>query len=326
MRKRTLPGWRMKRSQGSFGSYLYALLCLGVAACGGDGPAGPDLDLLLPKVDEGPWELLTGQLVFMVNGAFVGDEALVLLDAEAKTVRAIASGRFLLSPALSPDRTVVAYSYFSRADGWGIWGIPVTERTVICPWNKSCGLPLLDDPNVHELNPAWSSDGRLAYFQADSFYVGGVRAHRDGAVGGCCLGRRAAWAPDGTIVAYLDVYRGTSGTDIISGLYRIDPRSGNTELIISDADAWIVDPAVSPDGAHLAYVRWANEAIAENEVWVANLDGTDARRLVAGSLPVWSPEGGSIAFDGAGGVYVIDASGGQPVLVAEGGNQASWQP
>ena len=303
-----------------------AALLVGLSlGCSGD-PTGPDLDLLLPKVDEVPWELLTGQLVFMVSGPLMNDQALVLLDAEAKTVRAIASGGFLLSPALSPDRTVVAYSYYSLADGWGIWGIPVTDRTVICPRNKGCGLPVLDDPNVHEGYPAWSSDGRLAYFQSDSFYVEGVRAHRDGAVGGCCLGRRAAWAPDGAIVAYLDVYRGTSGTDIISGLYRIDPRSGNTELIISDPDAWIVDPAVSPDGAHLAYVRWANEEIAENEVWVANLDGTDARRLVAGTLPVWSPEGGSIAFDGAGGVYVIDASGGQPVLVAEGGNQASWQP
>ena len=93
------------------------------------------------------------------------------------------------------------------------------------------------------------------------------------------------------------------------------------ETIVPEGISRPTTIAVDPNAGKLYWGEQESDVIKE-----ANLDGTDARRLVAGSLPVWSPEGGSIAFDGAGGVYVIDAGGGQPVLVAAGGNQASWQP
>ena len=40
MKTHTLPDWRTKKSQSSFELFLYALLCLGVAACGGDDSVG----------------------------------------------------------------------------------------------------------------------------------------------------------------------------------------------------------------------------------------------------------------------------------------------
>ena len=40
MKTRTLPDWRTKKSRSSFELFLYALLCLGVAACGSDDSIG----------------------------------------------------------------------------------------------------------------------------------------------------------------------------------------------------------------------------------------------------------------------------------------------
>ena len=42
MKTRTLPDWRTKKSRSSFELFLYALLCLGVAACGSDHSIGVD--------------------------------------------------------------------------------------------------------------------------------------------------------------------------------------------------------------------------------------------------------------------------------------------
>ena len=42
MKTRTLPDWRTKKSQSPFEVFLYALLCLGVAACGSDDSMGVD--------------------------------------------------------------------------------------------------------------------------------------------------------------------------------------------------------------------------------------------------------------------------------------------
>jgi Tol biopolymer transport system component len=56
------------------------------------------------------------------------------------------------------------------------------------------------------------------------------------------------------------------------------------------------EPAWSPDGRRIAFVRWIRE---QPDVWVMNADGTDAKQLThdgRSDLPTWSPEGTRIAF------------------------------
>ncbi len=60
-------------------------------------------------------------------------------------------------------------------------------------------------------------------------------------------------------------------------------------------------------------------------VWVAGADGTRARRLADGGDPAWSPHGRAIAFERRGGIYVMGRGGGVS-RVAERGRQPSWSP
>jgi hypothetical protein len=109
-------------------------------------------------------------------------------------------------------------------------------------------------------------------------------------------------------------------------LFRVVPGEA-PELL---ADGPLLDqPAPSPDGERLAFVRLDDEFAGE--LWVANADGTDARLLVpigvaegpassegepaAAFRPVWSPDSSQIAFmrtiglDG-GDLYVADPDSG----------------
>jgi Tol biopolymer transport system component len=107
--------------------------------------------------------------------------------------------------------------------------------------------------------------------------------------------------------------------------------SGDRRVVASDA----TDPALSPDGARLAYVDRSNNAI-----WTVAVDGSDRRQLtdarqVEDRFPTWSPDGSRLAFvhgsSGSRGVWIVDVDGGNPRLVwgYSGGLDAfplDWSP
>src|SRR5437899_5113679 len=80
----------------------------------------------------------------------------------------------------------------------------------------------------------------------------------------------------------------------------------------------LTDPAVSNDHIAFAYA---------NDLWVANLDGTNVRRLTSHpgieSGPRFSPDGSMIAFtgryEGNTDVYVVPMAGGVPTRL-------TWHP
>jgi Tol biopolymer transport system component len=100
--------------------------------------------------------------------------------------------------------------------------------------------------------------------------------------------------------------------------------AGTGEVIDPD---WVDrDPLVSPDGNRLAFSRCppatvAHCAVPGAEVWVADVDGGNARRLTTGVVGSWSPDGQTLAFVDVVpdrrklGIWLIGAEGGASRLL-----------
>ncbi|HTN80035.1 MAG TPA: hypothetical protein VMK16_10200 [Acidimicrobiales bacterium] len=109
-------------------------------------------------------------------------------------------------------------------------------------------------------------------------------------------------------------------------IFVVDPGGDPTPLTDGPRDD---QPAVSPDGKHLAFVRLASTEDTGGELWIANADGSDAKLLVpvgvshdpassegepaAAFRPSWSPDSSTLAF-----MTTIGLDGGDLQLVDPG--------
>ena len=85
-------------------------------------------------------------------------------------------------------------------------------------------------------------------------------------------------------------------------------------------DSW---PDLSPDGKKIVYVSYKNwyGDRRDSEIYVMDADGAHVTRLTENNFldshPVWSPDGGKIAFatnrDGNWEIYAMNADGSNPI-------------
>ncbi len=107
-------------------------------------------------------------------------------------------------------------------------------------------------------------------------------------------------------------------------IWRVDLNSRSARSMLAPTSRYQAAPAISPDGKRIAF---QSDRSGSEEVWVADLDGSDAVQLSdfhanTGS-PSWSPDGRRIAFDssasGETALYLVDPSTALPKRISTNG-------
>jgi TolB protein len=134
-----------------------------------------------------------------------------------------------------------------------------------------------------------------------------------------------AWSPDGEKIAFTSFRRGAPDIEILSRTdhrpYTFERPGGNT-----------FTPSWSPDGSKIAFA--SSRDGGNSEIYVADWNGKNVRRLTVGkspkNSPIWNPKTGQqIAFTSEAQIYVMDADGSNMRrLVEEPGHadEPAWSP
>jgi serine/threonine protein kinase len=95
-------------------------------------------------------------------------------------------------------------------------------------------------------------------------------------------GFAGSWSPDSQQIVYSALPGG-------AGIDQLDIASGKITRLITPG----LQPAFSPSGKTIAYMR--GQGINE-EVWLADADGSNGRKLVDGGMPHWAKDGKTLYF------------------------------
>lgn len=234
-------------------------------------------------------------------------------------------------PALSPDGEQIAFAW----DGESLAG----ERQFDLYVQRADGdspIRLTTHPR-DDRSPAWSPNGeRLAYVRCGD--GGDCEVLVNDASGGNerlivdtgMTIRDLVWSPDGERLAF----SGRRGRQGAYSLHLLSLSGGETQRLTSPTSTYPgdLDPAFSPDGRHLAFIRTALDG--RQDVAMVTVDGGRVRRLAREQKGVtgldWTADGREVVYaanrEGAAGLWRVATQGGAPrwvALGADGGEIAS---
>lgn len=113
-------------------------------------------------------------------------------------------------------------------------------------------------------------------------------------------------------------------------LWKVGIDGGHAERLVAGDNA---EPAWSPDGTRIAFVRDLPDEVSAGQCWEGDLVVIDAAggdvRLIAenGSAPAWSPDGKRLVFiSDCDTIAVVSVEGGPPTVIARGGYGPLWSP
>jgi len=203
-------------------------------------------------------------------------------------------------------------SFIAAAVGFGAWQLRGMRNSPAL-W---AARPLTHDP-VWAADPVFSPDGSSIAYSSDR--TGNSDIWLIDREGGNPLqltshlsdDRRPAWSPDGGWIYFTSFRSGNAA------IWRVPRLGGVVEEVLEGAD----DPAISPDGRTLAFVR--RDDSGHYRVAVAPVDDPEDFRFLTTSDdgfwfhrdPTFSPDGRTICYRSARDLWVVPLEGGQPERV-----------
>ena len=115
-----------------------------------------------------------------------------------------------------------------------------------------------------------------------------------------------AWFPDGSALAFVSDRGGRRG------VWKVPRLGGTPSLLVTEAR----DPAISPDGTRIAFVR--SNAAGDSRIFVAPLNDPGTARMITADgeglwdhvQPAWSRDGALICYAAQRDLWVVPAAGG----------------
>lgn len=227
-----------------------------------------------------------------------------------------------LFPALSPDARRIAF--FRRTAGSG----NQPEQLFVIDADGQNETPLTDQL-FDASNATWSPDGQRIAFTCmlpDAFVEELCVVNVDGTglhavvdeVGSTFLALYPDWHPTLDRIGYVQEYTNPTGT------FALVASSGAAAGSLTTDQAFAISPAWSPDGARLAFARFASDGdilVVDAETGaIVNLTNS------AGSMessPTWTRDGSSIVYELAGNLWRVSAAGGAPEQLTNSGVYAN---
>jgi TolB protein len=217
---------------------------------------------------------------------------IALIDLATSTLRRLTDDptTFDGSPAWSPDASQITF----------FRGPPLGPSHLYVMDANGTDLRQLTQGSGSDRNAAWSADGtRIAFARSgnEGYEVHVADADGSNVTAVTSVAAESApspsWSPDGSQIA-LDVNGAIYVVSVDgTGLRRLSP--GLPKGVLDQSPSW------SPDGAQIAFMRYTNDDVADTaedgDIWIVDVDGTDATRVTRGpAIDDW-PEwvSGSVA-------------------------------
>ncbi|MGB9515181.1 MAG: protein kinase [Candidatus Acidiferrum sp.] len=230
------------------------------------------------------------------------------------------------APVFAPDGNQVAFAGYEGQPGAGIY-------ITLVGGEKS--LRLTNNPS--DCCPTWSPDGRQIAFVRRSGSAGDMGFYVISALGGMehrlypgplntrteCS--RLDWSPDGNTLVFSE-----PGTDSVRSRITLLSLADSTARQLTSPPEQEIDcePAFSPDGSHVAFVRGSAGGNL-GDVFVIGVSGGQPKQLTfgnTGGTPAWTNDGKEIVFSsamrGLRSLWRISVSGGSPRPVVGAGEMA----
>jgi Tol biopolymer transport system component len=164
---------------------------------------------------------------------------------------------------------------------------------------------------------AWSPDGGSIAFaeasetpSATQIHVVDIERGTETALG---RGSDPVWSPDGSRLAFLRD----------GNLWLMNRDGGQQTRLTNPSQPFVAEPAWTSDGSHLLFSFVPPFAAS---IYLIDPDGSNETNIADGWLPVWSPDGQKIAFEGDssggglggwGALYVMDKDGRRTLKVGQ---------